>query len=210
MGYGPACTDQGLFPRSQFFFTAQKISRESIPEHHVIFQLLILPKLWLGRERGFFRGCRGLAPWPHSSLACPLVLKLWDDLRDPEAADLPWGSELRAKWRGAKGWTRSRSPAPWPEPKQSVQYQFWGYDNLPPWEGTWPPLRAVALLSFHHKFTPGEHACPEAWQFICNTIGPLLRKSSPSEWTGPAGLCELTLCLVDSCHWLVPETLRAP
>lgn len=96
VGNGCTCTDSGVFPRIQLVFTAQKISRESLPEHHVILQL-ILHRQWLGRERELFRGSQGPAPWPHSSLACPLLLGPWDDLRDPEAADIPWGSELGAK-----------------------------------------------------------------------------------------------------------------
>lgn len=158
MGSGLVYTDPGVFSISQSVFTAQKISRESVPGHQEIPQLLVLPKKMAEELEGTSQGL------PRSSPMTPFFSGLSisaQTLRQPRVSKSPMRFRVWGKMK-LKGWKWSRSFAPQPGPNQNVQCLFWGRDNLPLWEGTCPPLAAAALLSFHHKSRPKECACPEA------------------------------------------------
>lgn len=82
MGSGPACTNPGVFSRSQLVFTVQEISRESVPRHHETSQLLGLHKKWLGTRGVLSEAAR---VWPMTPLfsGLPIGLRSSDSFGDP-------------------------------------------------------------------------------------------------------------------------------
>lgn len=82
MGSGPACTNPGVFSRSQLVFTVQEISRESVPRHHETSQLLGLHKKWLGTRGVLSEAAR---VWPMTPLFSdlPIGLRSSDSFGDP-------------------------------------------------------------------------------------------------------------------------------